>query len=42
MASLEEMNEKLLNFLNKEEQEQFKRLLTKITENLEKGVLEDE
>ncbi len=41
MNSLEEMNEKLLNFLNKEEQEQFKKLLLKITESLEKGVLED-
>ncbi len=39
--SLEEMNEKLFNFLNKEEREQFKKLLIKITENLEKGVLED-
>lgn len=41
MHLLEEINEKLFNFLNKEEREQFKKLLIKITENLEKGVLED-
>ncbi len=40
--SLEEMNNKMLNFLNKEEQKQLIALLSKITENLEKGVLEDE